>query len=73
MTVLFLNYDYRKILSQPFRPGKLLKDFEAAGIETGVEGYDLVHVLMTNSHQIFAAQYAQNGKCFSLVCKMSTW
>jgi hypothetical protein len=56
-----IYYLSSEILSRSFRPGKVLNYFENAGVVLGVDKYSAMHLLVTNSHQSAAAQYAQNG------------
>lgn len=49
------------LLSESFRPGKLLKDLEAAGVFLGVDRDTAVNLILASSQQVSAAKYAQNG------------
>lgn len=51
----------KDILTRPYRPGKLFQDFAAGGIELGVDKETALSKVVTDSEQVFAAQYAQNG------------
>lgn len=49
------------ILSKPYRPGQLFKDFKTAGIRFTIDRVELLNRIISKSTQNAAGQYAQNG------------
>jgi len=49
------------ILSKPYRPGQFFKDLKAAGVKYSIDRTEMLQKIVAASHQVAAAQYAQNG------------